>query len=232
MERAATLVAPSPHPAAEPEGSRRVLDTPQRLSEILFGLIMALTFTTTLSVATAGHEDVREMLIGALGCNIAWGIIDAVFFILGALAERQRNFTLLRRVRAEAGADRARALITEALPPLVVSVMRPADLDHIGRQLAALPAPRLRLSPTWPDLKGAFAVFLIVALITLPVSLPFVFLQPAQLALRVSNGVALVLLFATGYMLGRWAGRPPIRVGLIMTFIGLALVAAAIALGG
>lgn len=230
MERAATLGAA--HAGAERAGSRRVLDTPERLSEILFGLIMALTFTTTLSVATAGHEDVREMLIGALGCNIAWGIIDAVFYIMGALAERQRNFTLLRRVRSDAGAEHRRALIADALPPLVASVMRPADLDHVGQQLAALPEPRLRLTPTWPDLKAAFAVFLIVVLITFPVSLPFVFIQQAQLALRVSNGVALVLLFATGYMLGRWAGRPPIRVGLIMTFIGLALVAAAIALGG
>jgi hypothetical protein len=32
----------------------------------------ALTFTTTISLATAGREDVRTMLLGALGCNIAW----------------------------------------------------------------------------------------------------------------------------------------------------------------
>ncbi len=229
MERAATMGAAHAAPRGE---SKRVLEPLERLSEILFGLIMALTFTTTLSVATAGREDVQEMLVGALGCNIAWGFIDAVFYILGTLAERHRNLAILRQVRAAAGAERARGLIADALPPVVASVLRPADLDFVSQQLAALPEPRLRLTPTWLDLKGAFAVFLIVVLIAVPVALPFVFIHQAHRALRVSNGVALVLLFATGYLLGRYAGRPPIRLGLIMTLIGLVLVAATIALGG
>jgi hypothetical protein len=33
---------------------------------------MVLTFTGSLSVADAGRADVRAMLIGALGCNLAW----------------------------------------------------------------------------------------------------------------------------------------------------------------
>jgi hypothetical protein len=233
MERAAMRGA---LPATKPSGreSRRVLEPLERLSEILFGLIMALTFTTTLSVATAGREDVREMLIGALGCNLAWGFIDGVFYILGTLAERHRNFAILREVRAAAagGAERARSLIADALPPAVASAMRPSDFDAVAQQLAAMPEPRIRLTPTWSDLKGALAVFLIVVLITVPVALPFVFVQQAQLALRISNGIALVLLFATGFLLGRYAGRPPVRVGILMTLIGLVLVAATIALGG
>lgn len=39
-----------------------VLDPVDRSSEVLFGVIMALTFTTTFEVATAGHADVRTML--------------------------------------------------------------------------------------------------------------------------------------------------------------------------
>ena len=62
-----------------PEGSfelssRRVLEPIDRVSEVLFGLIMVLTFTGSLSVAEAGRDDVRTMLIGALGCNLAWRI--------------------------------------------------------------------------------------------------------------------------------------------------------------
>ena len=60
----------------------------ERLSEILFGLIMVLTFTCSFSVIRAGHEEVREMLIGALGCNLAWGIIDAVFYLMSRLSEQ------------------------------------------------------------------------------------------------------------------------------------------------
>ncbi|HWC74296.1 MAG TPA: VIT1/CCC1 transporter family protein [Gemmatimonadales bacterium] len=231
MERAATLGGP--HASDQVQGeSRRVLEPLERLSEILFGLIMALTFTTTLSVATAGREDVREMLIGALGCNIAWGFIDGVFYILGTLAERHRNLTILQKVRGAISVERVRGLIADALPPLVASVMRPSDLDYVRQQLSAMPQPRTRVLPTMRDLQGALAVFLIVVGITVPVALPFVFIQQAHLALRVSNGIALVLLFATGYLLGRYAGRPPVRVGVIMTVIGLVLVGATIALGG
>jgi hypothetical protein len=68
--------------------SIRVLAPAERTSEVLFGLIMVLTFTGSLSVTEAGRGDVRTMLIAALGCNLAWGIIDAVFYLMGALAER------------------------------------------------------------------------------------------------------------------------------------------------
>jgi hypothetical protein len=53
--------------------SYRVLDPMERISEILFGLIMVLTITGALSVATEDHPDIRTMLIGAIGCNLAWG---------------------------------------------------------------------------------------------------------------------------------------------------------------
>jgi hypothetical protein len=38
-----------------------------RISEVLFGLIMALTFTLTLGVVTADSIQVRTMLLAALG---------------------------------------------------------------------------------------------------------------------------------------------------------------------
>ena len=78
---------------------KRVLDPIERLSEVLFGLIMVLTFTGSLSVVGAGREDVRTMLVGALGCNLAWGIIDAVFYLMASLAEKERGFATFRAVR-------------------------------------------------------------------------------------------------------------------------------------
>jgi len=49
------------------KSSRRVLDPMDRVSEVLFGLIMVLTFTGSLSVAQAGRTEVRTMLLGTLG---------------------------------------------------------------------------------------------------------------------------------------------------------------------
>src|SRR5215471_1391345 len=77
----------------------RLLDPIDRVSEILFGLFMVMTFTGTLSAATAGREDVRTMLIAAIGCNIAWGFVDGVMYILRTMVTRARGATLFAAAR-------------------------------------------------------------------------------------------------------------------------------------
>ncbi len=126
----------------------RVLDPIDRVSEVLFGLIMVLTFTGSLSVAEAGREDVRTMLIGALGCNIAWGIIDAMLYLMGCLAEKGRGLITLQAVRRPPIRKQAQRLIADALPPLVASILEPAELETIRQRLLQLPEPpdRARLS--------------------------------------------------------------------------------------
>jgi hypothetical protein len=54
---------------ARMQPSLRVLEPAERIAEVLFGLIMVLTFTGSLSIAEAGRDDIRAMLIGALGCR-------------------------------------------------------------------------------------------------------------------------------------------------------------------
>src|SRR5882672_5753938 len=111
------------------KSSKRVLEPHDRISEVLFGLIMVLTFTGSLSVAEAGREDVRTMLIGALGCNIAWGVIDGVLYLMGCLADKGRNLRTFRAVRAASEPQKAQRLISGALPPLIASVLEPAELE-------------------------------------------------------------------------------------------------------
>src|SRR6186997_3133001 len=106
-----------------PTPPRRVLEPIDRLSEILFGLIMTLTFTGSLSVAQSGQEDVRAMLAGALGCNIAWGVIDAVLFWMGALAERSQSLRALVAARESTDPVAARQALADALPTAVAEVL-------------------------------------------------------------------------------------------------------------
>src|SRR6185295_6078557 len=97
------------------KSSDRVLEPIDRVSEVLFVLIMVLTFTGSLSVAEARRDDVRAVLIGALGCNVAWGIIDGVLYLMGSLAEKGRGLLTLRAVRQATDPDQARRLIAGAL---------------------------------------------------------------------------------------------------------------------
>jgi VIT1/CCC1 family predicted Fe2+/Mn2+ transporter len=208
-----------------------VLDPLDRSSEVLFGLIMALTFTTTFEVATAGKADVRTMLIGALGCNLAWGIVDGVMFIVTRSVEKQRFFSLVRAVRSAGSADAPRILGQE-LPEEWGTLLDAQDLERLAERARALPtpeAPRL----TWDDLRGGLAVCVLVFLSTFPVALPFLLFRNLFLAARVSDATALVMLFVIGTTLGRHAGRRrPLLVGLTMVALGVALSAIAIRLGG
>jgi VIT1/CCC1 family predicted Fe2+/Mn2+ transporter len=212
--------------------SRRALDPVNRVSEVLFGLIMVLTFTGSLSVATAGHAEVREMLVGALGCNLAWGVIDALLYLLGCLAEKGRSFATFRAVRAAKGEEEARRLIADALPPVVASVLEPAHLDTVRERLLELPEPKGPPRLEREDLRGGLAVFLLVVASTLPVVIPFVVMRQAYLALRISNGIAIALLFLCGYSVGRMTGYHPWGTGLGMVVLGSVLVAMTMALGG
>jgi hypothetical protein len=217
---------------ASTETSSAVLSPTERILEVLFGLIMVLSFTCTLSVATAQREDVREMLIAALGCNLAWAIVDAVMYMMDNLLDRGRRLSTLHAVRRAPDPDQARATIAAALPPLIGSLMLPGELENLRQRLTQLPEPPAWPAPTLTDLRGATGVFLLVLLSTFPVALPFVFIQEARLALHVSNGVAIALLFAGGVTLGRYAGLRPLVTGLIMVALGVGLVLLTIALGG
>ena len=212
--------------------STRVLDPTERTAEVLFGLIMVLTFTGSLSVAQAGREDVRAMLIGAIGCNLAWGVIDAVLYLMACLGEQGHSLLVYRAVRGARDPERGRHLIADALPPVVASVLDRAALEEMRQRLVALPAPPTRARLRGDDWRGAAAVFLLVTLSTLPVVMPFVFIGDATHAIRISNAVAVVMLCAAGMTYGRHTGRSPWLVGLSMVLLGAVLVALTIALGG
>lgn len=211
--------------------TRRLLDNQDRIGEALFGLIMVLTFTCSISAAEAGREDVRTMLFGALGCNLAWGIIDAVMYLMAALSERSRGIDTLRAVRG-ADAQAGQRIIAGALPPVLASALQPAELERARERLIALPElpPRPRLGVR--EWLGAAGVFLWVFGITFPVVIPFLFIAEVVPALRVSNAIAIVLLFAAGYSFGRSTGLRPWSTGIVMVILGGVLVAVAIALGG
>jgi VIT1/CCC1 family predicted Fe2+/Mn2+ transporter len=212
--------------------SRRLLEPIERFSEILFGLIMALTITGSLSAATSGRQEVRTMLIGALGCNLAWGIVDAVMYLITTLTQRSRASRELRDIKAAGDPIEAGRIISAALPEEVASVMGPQDLEALRQRLIESPVPQVRIRLGRDDVLAALGVCLLVFLSTFPVVIPFIFMREAVPALRVSNAVAIVMLFLLGYRLARYAGIRPWRTGLSLVVLGVALVGLTMVLGG
>jgi hypothetical protein len=209
-----------------------LLEPHERIAEVLFGLIMVLTFTGSLSIAEAGRAEIRSMLIGALGCNVAWGIIDGILYLMGCLAEKGKALLTLRAMRKTTDPQKARQFILNAMPPLLASVLQPTALESMRQRLKELPDPPASTRLDLENWLGALSVFLWVFFATFPVAIPFIFMQNANLALFVSNSIAILMLFILGHIFGRIVSHHPWIMGISMVAIGSLLVALTKALGG
>jgi VIT family protein len=219
-------------PAASAGRSERVLDPIARTSEVLFGLIMALTFTGTLGAATAGRDEIRTLLIGMIGCNIAWGLVDAVMFLMSTLTERGHDLQTIQAVRRAERIEDAQHVIEGTLPRAVASLLTKDDYERLRQGLLRMRELPAKASLTKRDFVGAAAVFLLVFLSTFPVVIPFIVFRDVHVALRASNAVAIVMMFMAGYWLAQHSGHHPWRTGASVVLLGVVLVGIAIALGG
>jgi VIT1/CCC1 family predicted Fe2+/Mn2+ transporter len=212
--------------------SKRLLNQVDRAAEILFGLIMALSITCSISIANAHHSEVRQLLVGAIGCNLAWGFVDATMYLIGVLVRRNRNKIIFDLIQNSSETDRARKYISDALPPIVASVIETEGLEEIRLKLINLPNTTRQVRLKVRDLYKAIGLFCLVVISTLPVVVPFVFIHNTRLALRVSNLVAVVIMFCCGWSVAKYAGFGKWEMSLAMVLIGIILVAVTIALGG
>jgi VIT1/CCC1 family predicted Fe2+/Mn2+ transporter len=209
----------------------------ERISEILFGVIMALTFTCALGIATADQAAVRTMLISALGCNLAWGIIDAGLYLFACLHERGRDAAVMRALGEAKDLAEARRVVEDEMPSPLARVLTNDQLEAVREEALQPPSSshaELLSKPllTMDDWLGATGVFLLCFLSTLPIALPFILFEEAKTALRVSNGIAIVMLAFCGYVLGYRSGIRPWATASAMVVFGVAMVALAIKLGG
>jgi hypothetical protein len=206
------------------------------MGEALFGLIMTLTFTlgADLVIQEEGREGTRQMLIGILGCNLAWGIIDAVLYVLGCAFERGRVQRIGYEVRKARNPDQARRLVAgeldELLAPLTDSQQRDALYSAIVQRVKT--EPTLPEPLTREDLLGGLESGLLVFSCSIPAVLPFLVFDQPQIALRVSNAILLALLYYLGYRHARHTLAKPWIAGFAFLLAGLLLVVLTIRLGG
>ena len=212
------------------------LDPGSHMGEALFGLIMTLTFTlgADLVIQEEGREGTRQMLIGILGCNLAWGIIDALLYVLGCAFERGRVQRIGYEVRKAPNPDQARRLVAGELDELLAPLTDPQQRDALYSAIVQ----RVKTEPTLPapltreDLLGGLESGLLVFSCSIPAVLPFLVFDQPQIALRVSNAILLVLLYYLGYRHARHTLAKPWIAGFVFLLAGLLLVVLTIRLGG
>ena len=209
-----------------------VLSPIDRISEVLFGLIMVMTITGTIRAMHPARDEARDLLWAALGCNVAWGIVDAAMYLLNVVLVRSYGVTVIGKIRQTEDSLEVRNILKAEIPPVLLSFMVDHEIDNIASRLKQVAEPPRKLWITGPDLLAAFQIFLLVFLCILPVVLPFKFISDMMMAVRVSNGIALLMLFIGGLRLGRYSGLRPGVTGLIYASIGVVLVLVTEALGG
>jgi VIT1/CCC1 family predicted Fe2+/Mn2+ transporter len=213
----------------------RYLDPAESLAEILFGLIMVLTCTLGASLLAGNErESLRATLIAALGCNIAWGVIDAALYVMGNVFARSRNSSLLQAIRSAPDEAAALAIVRETLEPRAGPYGHKEDREQLYRSMYKVIAHG-EATPgkiTIGDIRGAVAVFALVVGAAIPSAVPFLTIGDPFLALRVANIVQVALLFVVGFHWARSIGGQAWLTGLVLMLSGVVLVGIAIALGG
>ena len=209
-----------------------VLNPVDRIAEVLFGLIMVLTFTGAISASTDAREDVRELLWAALGCNVAWGLVDAIMYLMNVALERGHSIQVIKKIRAANDSREAGKILKGEIQPGIAGLMKEEELNELSNRLKSLPEPSAKHLIMTTDLVAGVQIFLLVFLCTFPVAIPFAIFDDLALAMRVSNGVALLLLFIGGFVLAGYAGFRRGITAVAYTLIGVLLVALTMALGG
>lgn len=214
---------------------QRHLDPASRMGEILFGLIMVLSVTLTAGLTVAeGNEGVRQLLRAAIGCNIAWGIIDGIMYIMNCMAERSVTARLIQAIQCTPDQNAALDIIRDEVGPELESLAGVEDRETLYqamlKYLSKSAAPRTRI--TQNDVYGGLACFWLVFISCLPVAIPFLIFSRPFLALRVSNFLLIAMLFFVGRKWAKYANTNRLSAGLTMVAIGLSLVGLAILLGG
>ena len=214
------------------DSSPTALDPVYRSSEVIFGLLMAMSFIGSISVATDGREEVRTLLIAALGCNLAWGLVDAVMHLVATQTQKRRERALVMKLRAGTDAASGRALIADEMPAVVAVGLGEDELERLRQRLSVTDLPARVSHLGARDFGDAVIVFFLVVLSTFPLVVPFMLIDDTARALLWSRLTALGMLFLSGAMLARYSNGNVWLNGLLMALVGALLMAAIMALGG
>jgi len=176
------------------------------------------------------------ILLLTLFCNIAWGSVDAAYYLISVYTARARQLALIKRLKEvlrkrRIDARELRSVVSEFLSDGV------GDIDDeqvrmLADWIAAAADPRSK-KLTRRDWWGALSIVFIVVFATFPVVIPFaLFPNDVNLAVNISHGIALAILFVCGWSFGVYGDMNPLASALVTTGLGVVIVVLVVSLNG
>jgi len=204
-----------------------------RMAEVICGLVMVLSFTAA-TASIFENTTSHALLFAILGCNISWGIVDGVTYILGNLLNRGARARLILQIKSAPDDPNVSQAIAARIENVIGELLTPQQSEQV-QQWIIQGASRAQAQPTHlrkEDLYTALACFAIVFRAAIPVLIPFLLIKDEVVALRVSNGLILAMLFAIGWRWAPFANMNRLATGLGLLSLGVVLVLITVALGG
>lgn len=217
---------------------KRYLSASDRLSEIMFGLIMAMTIIGASRISlVSGDEGVtgRVIIAAAIGCNIAWGIVDALMYVFTALVDRGKHARLVTAIKQSEDEESAVASICNALEDPILAHLDDAERKQVCATLykKIVSAEPGNVHVEKDDVAGAIICFLLAFCTAFLVVIPF-FSASGSLLLKLwlSRFISWGLLFAIGFAYAHHTGKGKLKTAITMVLIGVLITAVIMVLGG
>ena len=204
-------------------------------SEPMFGVIMVVCFTSLLRAYPDKAEAILEtILLSALMCCIAWGLVDGIFYAWEAHYEMDKKKKIQALASSADGQDQARGLVEDSLGDTLVDLLDDRDREEIY-QIVHRKVPKIDLGKVSlrDDIVTILIAFGLVVGSSIIVMIPFLIVHPVLTALVVSNITGILLLFIMGF----WREEEPaimnkVITGSVTAFIAFVITIVTIALGG
>ncbi len=224
---------------------RKYLSPSDRLTEIIATIIMTMTIIIAIQFGIGiSNYSVRLIFVATLGCNIAWGLVDAVNYIFSEVFERGQHLHFIKVIKEMKNEEEAVTFIGKKietkLDSAILDQIQPEERVEISKRvfqhLSKSTSTTMKPKPVHivqDDIYGAVSVFILVIIVCMILLLPFLFL-PNNLVLgyRITQIISLILFFLVGYRLALVTNRPKVRTGLIFVVLGTIIIIIVIFMGG
>jgi hypothetical protein len=210
----------------------RYLTTAETLTEVVFGLLMAMTITNTIwyLLDVSKQQVAVSVLAATLGCNLAWGLADGTLMVLRDYYDRARFARMLERGKGAVNEDDLHSEIEDS----IIGVLDEEGQEQVEQALLRYAAKEGALDYHVRLRDGLDVVMCVVlnVLAVFPIVLPFAILPSPGDAVLASNAIGIVMLFLIGFTWAKASFRNRLLAGGLMGLIGFALLTVLILLGG